>query len=109
MAEVAFNYMDENTKKEVLKYLDGMTIQEAANWMDNVKSDHSYDFMRAYHYVNFEKGDNVVETEGDNIILPTKRHHQRSTKEKELYERRNQHHNQNPVSFNRRLTPTPFT
>jgi hypothetical protein len=68
VAEVAFNYMDENTKKEVLKYLDGMTIQEAANWMDNVKSDHSYDFMRAYHYVNFEKGANVAETEGDNII-----------------------------------------
>ena len=68
VAEVAFNYMNENTKKEVLKYLDGMTIQEAANWMDNVKKDHSYDFMQTYHYVNFEKGANVVETEGDNII-----------------------------------------
>jgi hypothetical protein len=68
VAEVAFNYMEDNTKKEVLKYLDGMTIEEAANWMDNVKSDHSYDFMRAYHYVNFDKGANVVETNGDNII-----------------------------------------
>ncbi len=68
VAEVAFNYMDENTKKVVLQYLDGMTIQEAANWMDNVKSDHSYDFMRAYHYVNFDKGATVVETNGDNII-----------------------------------------
>lgn len=68
VAEVAFNYMDENTKKEVLKYLNGMSIQDAANWMDNVKSDHSYDFMRAYHYVNFDKGANVVETNGDNII-----------------------------------------
>ncbi|MBC7847766.1 MAG: S1/P1 nuclease [Flavobacterium sp.] len=68
VAEVAFNYMDENTKKEVLKYLDGMTIQEAANWMDNIKSDHSYDFMRAYHFANFEKGTNVVETSGANII-----------------------------------------
>ncbi|WP_281298863.1 S1/P1 nuclease [Flavobacterium limnophilum] len=69
VAEVAFNYMDENTKKEVLKYLDGMTIQEAANWMDNVKSDHSYDYMRAYHYANFDKGANVVETNGDNIVF----------------------------------------
>jgi hypothetical protein len=68
VAEVAFSYMDENTKKVVLQYLNGMTIQEAANWMDNVKSDHSYDFMQTYHYVNFEKGANVVETEGDNII-----------------------------------------
>jgi hypothetical protein len=69
VAEVAFNYMDENTKKVVLRYLDGMTIQEAANWMDKVKNDHSYDFMRSYHYVNFEKGANVVETNGDNIIF----------------------------------------
>lgn len=69
VAEVAFNYMEENTKKEVLKYLDGMTIQEAANWMDNVKSDHSYDYMRAYHYVNFERGKSVVETNGDNIVF----------------------------------------
>ncbi len=68
VAEVDFNYMDENTKKEVLKYLNDMTIQDAANWMDNVKSDHSYDFMRAYHYVNFDKGVNVVETNGDYII-----------------------------------------
>ena len=69
VAEVAFNYMDKNTKSEVLKYLNGMTIEDAANWMDNVKSDHSYDYMRAYHYVNFEKGETVVETNGDNIIF----------------------------------------
>lgn len=69
VAEVAFNYMDENTKKEVLKYLNGMTIEDAANWMDNVKSDHSYDYMRAYHYVNFDKGAKVLEIEGDNIIF----------------------------------------
>lgn len=83
VAEVAFNYMDENTKKEVLKYLDGMTIQDAANWMDNVKSDHSYDYMRAYHYVNFDKGANVVETSGDNII------YQLSTVIKELQNKKN--------------------
>jgi len=68
VAEVAFNYMDKNTKKIVLQYLDGMNIEDAANWMDNVKSDHSYDFMRAYHYVNFDRGANVVESNGDNII-----------------------------------------
>ena len=69
VAEVAFNYMDENTKKEVLKYLDGMTIEDTANWMDDVKKDHSYDYMIAYHYVNFDKGAKVLETEGDNIIF----------------------------------------
>ena len=83
VAEVAFNYMNKNTKMEVLKYLDGMTIEDAANWMDNVKSDHSFDFMKPYHYVNFEKGDNVVETEGDNIIF------QLNTTIKELQNKKN--------------------
>lgn len=41
VAKVALNYMYENTKKVVLQYLNGMTIHEVANWMDNVKSDHS--------------------------------------------------------------------
>jgi hypothetical protein len=68
VAEVAFNYMDENTKKIVLQYLDGMTIEDAANWMDDVKKDHSYDYMGAYHYVNFDKGATVEEKEGANII-----------------------------------------
>jgi type III restriction enzyme len=30
VAEVAFNYLDENTKAYLLKYLDGMSIEEAA-------------------------------------------------------------------------------
>lgn len=68
VAEVALSYLDENTKKIVLQYLDGTTIEDAANWMDNIKSDHSYDYMKPYHYANFEKGENVVETSGDNII-----------------------------------------
>jgi hypothetical protein len=68
VAEVAFNYLDENTKKTVLHYLDGMSIQEAANWMDNIKSDHSYDYMKPYHYVNFEKGAPVVAVDGANIM-----------------------------------------
>jgi hypothetical protein len=68
VAEVAFTYLDENTKKTVLEYLDGMTIEDAANWMDNIKNDHSYDYMKPYHYVNFDKGAAVVELNGDNII-----------------------------------------
>jgi len=68
VAEVAFKYLDENTKKIVLQYLDGMSIEEAANWMDDIKSDHNYDYMKPFHYVNFEKGEVVQETEGNNII-----------------------------------------
>jgi hypothetical protein len=68
VSEVAFNYLDANTKKIVLQYLDGMTIEEASNWMDNIRDDHSYDYMKPYHYVNFEKGEEVYNKSGNNII-----------------------------------------
>ena len=67
VAEVAFHYMDENTKKIVLSYLDGMTIEEAANWMDAIKSDHANDYMKPYHYLDLEKGAKEMPS-GDNIM-----------------------------------------
>lgn len=67
VAEVAFNYMDEATKKNVMQYLDGMTLDEAANWMDAIKSDDANDYMKPYHYINFEKGSKTA-PEGENII-----------------------------------------
>ncbi len=68
VAEVAFTYLDANTKKVVLDYLDGMSIEDAANWMDQIKSDKKYDNMQPYHYVNFEKGAKVIDMHSDNII-----------------------------------------
>jgi hypothetical protein len=68
VAEVAFHYMDSATKNNVLHYLNGMSIGEAANWMDSMRGEKKFDFMKPYHYVNFEKGEAVIEPSGDNII-----------------------------------------
>lgn len=68
VAEVAFNHLDAKTKENVLKYLDGMSIEQAANWMDNMRSNKQYDYLKPYHYVNFEKGTPASEISGDNII-----------------------------------------
>lgn len=68
VAQVAFSYMDEATKKNVLDYLDGMTIEDAANWMDDIKGDKSKDFMKPYHYANFPKGFRAADREGANIV-----------------------------------------
>ena len=56
VAQVAFYYLDDSTKKNVLAYLDGITIDEAANWTDDIKDDHSYDYMKPWHYANFAEG-----------------------------------------------------
>lgn len=68
VAEVAFTHLDAKTKENVLKYLDGMSIELAANWMDNMRSNKQYDYLKPFHYVNFEKGTPASEISGDNII-----------------------------------------
>lgn len=68
VAQVAFHYLDESTKKNVLSYLDGMSIEDAANWMDNIKDDHSYDYMKPWHYANFAEGKSVEILKGANIM-----------------------------------------
>lgn len=68
VAEIAFKKLDKKTRKLILSYLDGMTIQEAATWMDDIKKDHSYDKLKPLHYVNFDKNAIVNDTCCDNII-----------------------------------------
>lgn len=68
VAEIAFNYLDANAKSNLLKYLDGMSIEDASNWMDDIRDDHSYDYMKPYHYVNFEKGTIVKVNPGNNLL-----------------------------------------
>ena len=62
VAEVAFKKLDRKTRKLVLQYLDGMTIEKAATWMDDIKKDKSYDKLKPLHYVNFDKGSVVKDT-----------------------------------------------
>jgi len=69
VAEVAFEYLDAKTKAMVMEYLGDMTIGEAANWMDKIKSDPKNKFMSPWHYVNFEKGSTVILIPGDNILF----------------------------------------
>lgn len=68
VAEVAFNYLDPTTRKVLTEYLDGMTIQDAANWMDEIKGDKTYDYLRKQHYINAERGQKITADEGENII-----------------------------------------
>jgi hypothetical protein len=68
VAEIAYSMLDSNTKKSVHRYLGTTTIEEASTWMDDVRSDHSYDYMKSWHYVNIEKGKQYSETKDGNII-----------------------------------------
>ena len=68
VVEIAFHYMDSTTQKKVAKFLNGMTIEDAGSWMDNVRSDHAYDYLKPDHYINIEKGEVYTADNKDNIV-----------------------------------------
>ncbi len=68
VAQIAFNFLDDSTKKLVKSFLGNMSIEEAANWMDEEKSNSYYNYMRTWHYVNVEKGETYKPTTERDII-----------------------------------------
>ncbi len=69
VAEVAFHYLDDSTRTKVLRDLDRKTIEEAATWMDDVRSNSYYNYMRPWHYVDIEKGETYKTTDKDRDLL----------------------------------------
>lgn len=55
VAEIAFKYLDDSTKMKVKRYLRKMSIEDAATWMDDMRSNNYYDYMRTWHYLDIPK------------------------------------------------------
>ncbi len=68
VAEIAKKYLNQNVQDSVQKYLGNMYFAEAATWMDDVRKDHNYDYMKTWHYVNVEKDKTYVKTSEENVI-----------------------------------------
>jgi hypothetical protein len=73
VAEVAFKNLTANTQKIVLKYLDGLSIEDAANWMDEQRGNSSLNYLQPLHYVNVEKGETYDRSSANNIIAELNR------------------------------------
>ncbi len=68
VAEYAKTYSSKSAQDSVNKYLGDMTWEKAATWMDDVRSDHSYDYLKPTHYINIEKDKTYVKTSEKNIM-----------------------------------------
>lgn len=69
VAQLAYNYLDSTTTQNVLNYLKGTSFEDAAVYMDEIKSDKSNDYMRPWHYINIPKGESYIPDGEDNIIF----------------------------------------
>lgn len=65
---IAFHFLDDSTKKIVLEFLDGLSFEEAAQWMDDSRSNSYYDYMRTWHYLDMDKGEKYEPTGERNIL-----------------------------------------
>lgn len=68
VGQIAYRLLSEGARKNVQSYLGLMPFDTAANWMDAMRSNYEYDFMKPWHYVNYEKGLPYVPSPEDNVL-----------------------------------------
>ena len=68
VAQIAFRFLDDSTKKIVKGYLGNLSIEEAANWMDDERGNSYYNYMRTWHYLDIDKGEVYKASTQRNII-----------------------------------------
>lgn len=59
---------DQHIVDSVQYFLGNMTFQEASVWMDEVRSDKTYDYLKPRHYVNVERDATFVKTKDENVV-----------------------------------------
>lgn len=68
VAAIAKQSLDKQIVDSIQKYLGTMSFEEASVWMDEVRSDHSYDYLKPWHYVNVEKDKTYVKTKDHEVV-----------------------------------------
>lgn len=68
VAKIAYTQLKPAVKDSIAKYLDNLSIEDGATWMDDVRSDHSYDYQTTWHYINIDKGDIYKDTSTNNAV-----------------------------------------
>ena len=68
VAQIAFRLLDDSTQKIVKGYLGNLSIEEAANWMDDERGNSYYNYMRTWHYLDIDKGQNYEPSSERNIL-----------------------------------------
>lgn len=60
---IAEKYLNKKAKKELLRILGGQSLAMASTWMDEVRSDSTYDYMADWHWVTIQDGQTYEQSE----------------------------------------------
>lgn len=73
ISQIAFRSLSDSTKQRVSKMLGGLTFEEAGMWMDDMRSNTAFDYMKPWHYINIEKSATYDPKSDHNIIWELQR------------------------------------
>jgi len=68
VADIAMHYLSPSVKAKVQSYLKTDTPAATAMWMDKMRNNAQYDYMKPFHFANYEKEEAVVEMPNANVI-----------------------------------------
>ncbi|MEI6020346.1 MAG: S1/P1 nuclease, partial [Bacteroidota bacterium] len=68
VAEMAKSLLKKNILDSVQFYLDSTNFQQAAVWMDEVRKNPKFNYLKAMHYLNVAKDHTYVKSNEKNII-----------------------------------------
>lgn len=63
IGDVAEQYLTENAAAEVKRVLGDASLAKVSTWMDEVRSDDSYDYLNTWHYVTIPEGETYESSE----------------------------------------------
>lgn len=63
VGSIAQQHLSRKAQKAVQRILGNQSMALAATWMDDIKSDHSYDYMRDWHWVTIPDGSTYAAAE----------------------------------------------
>lgn len=68
VVQLALEFVKPEVKQNVLAVLDTMSTRIAANWMDIMRSNSDYDFMKPWHYIDFPAEQAYQPSTDENIV-----------------------------------------
>jgi len=73
---IADKYLNKKARKALSKILQGQSLAMASTWMDDVRSDSTYDYMEDWHWVTIPEGqsyEKTIKNPNGDIILTLQR------------------------------------
>lgn len=68
VVQLAMQLVKPDVKQNVETLLDTMSLNTAANWMDSMRSNSDYDYMKPWHYIDFPDGKEYIPSLDENIV-----------------------------------------